>query len=129
MEININEAMRDAKTIGYGDGQSAADTWLNTEVANPQDITMAEWKYAPRADLSGQWADGMTPGVLAELVGWEMESATEWADSIEELCDTYDEGFDRGVTAMVTEGAQPVWSAPSQALQRYFEAQALRFHH
>jgi hypothetical protein len=46
----------------------------------------------PAADLSGQWADGLTPARLAEAVGMDSDS-DEASDRLSELCDAYENAF------------------------------------
>lgn len=54
----------------------------------------AEW--LPQADLSGEWADGLTPRALWVHCGGSDGDLSFWPDapeSLTELCDRYEDTF------------------------------------
>lgn len=74
----------------------------------------------PWADLSGEWADGMTPRRLAEECGWPdeppMSNGTrhdawdDWQDGRDQLCDLYEGEHDDTVRKLIVQACGRVLS-------------------
>ena len=98
-------ALETAAGIGRGDGESAAAWWIRDAIGGRAtgdaipvarraitgimdcDPEVMEWIPAP--DLSGEWADGLTPDRLAASCG----VTGIGADDLDDLCTAYDAGF------------------------------------
>lgn len=51
-------------------------------------------------DLSGQWADGLTPSALLEDLAWEMDlEATDLEEMSDEICQSWEDGAAEGFFA------------------------------
>ena len=55
----------------------------------------------PAPDLSGQWADGLTPRGLLDWIGADPDS-TRAAEAESDLCDAYEAAFSRAATDAIT---------------------------
>ena len=104
---------------GLEDGDGAAGWWIQ-ENGGGRDtrpakdlVAMAERILAglddgdpeildgiPAADLSGQWADGLTPRGLLDWIGADPDS-TRAAEAESDLCDAYESAFERAVYAAI----------------------------
>lgn len=104
------DAERAAYALGQDDGESAAGWLIDGRTTRPEctlqrlvrgidDGDPEVLDALPLADLSGEWADGLTPALL----GWEvgLDPDTLDGDDLSALCDAYESGFDAGVEAEV----------------------------
>jgi hypothetical protein len=62
----------------------------------------------PYADLSGQWADGVTPQTLCEHVGIDDDDDDTQAMLGGDLCDAYEEGFNTAAGDAVAKACRAV---------------------
>ena len=106
--------------LGREQGENAAGWWIQ-ENGGGRDtrpakdlVAMAERILAglddgdpeildgiPAPDLSGQWADGLTPRGLLDWIGADPDS-TRAAEAESDLCDAYEDAFSRAATDAIT---------------------------
>ena len=108
-----NEITETAKGIGTQHGLNAAYEYAYFILGGPVRASNAEQareirdriaagdeeiiSYFPRADLSGEWADGYTPARLAA----DCDLHYEDEDYLWDLCDVYEEAFDEVVRTTI----------------------------
>lgn len=91
-----------AAECGRLDGESAAINWLadfdrtafnaRRAVDGIRDLDPEVMEWIPAPDLSGEWADGLTPATLAKCCGVDPYEAE---DDLDDLCNAYDSAFTR----------------------------------
>lgn len=90
--------LRAAYELGCEHARNAA-SWVNTDarlltMLNEGDPQV--WDYLPRVpDLSGEWADGLTPvSLFREVTGVDPEGGVSVAEGkvVDALCDAYEAG-------------------------------------
>lgn len=109
--VNADEALDAARQLGTEHGKNAAAWWeqdaiggrssgdvkitASTVLKGLEDGYPEILDALPHADLSGQWADGMTPQILAEEcdVPNEALETDAGADFLDLLCCTYKAAF------------------------------------
>jgi hypothetical protein len=100
-----------ARDLGREHGENAAAWWLQEMPVGGRSSTgdseSREWAVSmlakiadcdadiPQSDMSGEWADGMTPNRLADEIGYDAENdkREEWGFLCSDLCDAYEQGF------------------------------------
>lgn len=110
MNVTIIDAERAAYTLGQDHGETAAGWLVDGNTDRPEQVLAALVRgiddgdpeilhLLPHADLSGQWADGLTPDRLAESLGLDPETLDGW--DLSAVCDAFEDGYDHGVEAEV----------------------------
>jgi len=112
---HYEDCLAAATDLGRAEGQSAA-SWVfdgNTDDAEYQRVLAGIdngdpeiLDELPAADLSGQWADGLTPDGLAELVasavdGVDAVDLTSRSETLDRICDAYEGAFNDAVAREV----------------------------
>lgn len=107
-----------AAEIGHEHGTAAITTWFDAVTCYKPALLLDQvngsgsWEDGnggpdtnptlPRADLSGEWADGYTPQRLYVDCGGTMARAQDYSDDIgADLCDAYEEAFSEAVAEYV----------------------------
>lgn len=95
-----------AHRLGLADGRAAIESWWSNLAARCDDPGVLD--EIPEPDLSGQWADSLTPRTLARACGVSDEA---FADPdldlhIDRICAAYEEGFRRAVERDIAARAQ-----------------------
>lgn len=95
-----NEAIRAAEALGTKHGTNAG-TWYETDDPDAVLVGIADGDpeildTLPRADFSGQWADGYSPERLASDLGISPEP-----EELDILVDIYSDAFDSAAEAEV----------------------------
>ncbi len=86
-----------------GDAESAAREFLR--LAEDGDPILWDRYKAP--DLSGEWADSMTPDLLVEHC-FDTEFPTDWEDSADAVCNAYLDAASNGFWGRLEESAAAV---------------------
>ena len=116
----IETATRRAGKLGKEHGENAAewaaqDLWGgrftgDAESAAREFLRMAEdgdpilWDSYKAPDLSGEWADSMTPDLLVRHC-FDTEFPTDWEDSVDDICTAYMDAASSGFWGRLEESA------------------------
>lgn len=123
--LTVAQGLQSAEALGRSDGENAAGWWeqdavggrasgdvlltASTVLAGLEAGDPAVIDGLPSADLSGEWADGMTPRRLAEeCLGIEDAGVSEQGDIVDQLCDAYEQGFSEACEAGVVAACKRV---------------------
>lgn len=77
----------------YFDGNTSAETYAKV-LRGIEDGDPEVLESFPSGPLSGEWADGMTPALLAQTVGLDAHAEASFnPDGFDALCSAYEEGY------------------------------------
>lgn len=109
--VTYDDAIDKAREIGGEHGENAAAWWeqeTRVFLSSPPNVAMMiqglddgdpiVLDNLPAPDLSGEWADGYTPMILANQTGVSLDNYGDWIDA---LCDAYENGFSEAVETAV----------------------------
>jgi hypothetical protein len=119
--MHYAEMIEKAKELGKDAGTNAAEWFIqetftksnqarqNAErlIEGINEVDPMVMDALPVCDLSGEWADSMTPERLwVEVAGREWDDDSDSSDDLNELVDRYSEAFDDAVIDTVTAAAK-----------------------
>lgn len=117
-----DDAIGKAREIGREHGENAALAWwadytpaagkvIVSRMMAQTSVLQTFGGHLPRPDLSGEWADSLTPRSLAVFVGMPdlgPDDDTEMAEALNAVCDAYEEAFSQAVETAIRAACEQI---------------------